>query len=178
IQFAQFQKLADEADAARSGLRKDEVGGNHQSVQKGQSDWTFKECDHLRLSVNCGFARKPVLERGSRQAALFRKLPLGNGSIRSRFKLDDLRRGFGAIPSRLFWFVLAKYRIRLKHGFGFGGAVGLATTTLPELNLLVENGSATLLTAVGKNRASIFDFKERIIAPTSGLQIVTPWPKR
>jgi len=126
------------------------VGGNHQSVQKSQPDRAFKEGDHLRLSVNRGFARKPVLERGSRQAALFRKLPLGNGSMSSCFKLDDLRRGSGAIPSPLFWFVLAKGRIRLKHGFGFGGAVGVATTTLPELNLLVENGSATILTAVGK----------------------------
>ena len=34
IQFAQFQKPADRADAARAGLRENEVGGNHQAVQK------------------------------------------------------------------------------------------------------------------------------------------------
>jgi len=41
-------------------------------------------------------------------------------------------------------------RIRLKHGFGSGGAVGVATTTMPEPTVLVESGSAPLLTAAGR----------------------------
>ncbi|MCI0563848.1 MAG: hypothetical protein MN733_35685, partial [Nitrososphaera sp.] len=135
--------------------REDEVDGSHHPMQKGQPDCAFTEGDQSWISVNPRLARQPILERGSWHTALLRKLPLGNGSMSSRFKGDDLRRGSRAIPSRLFWFVLARCRIRFTHGFGSGGAVGIATTTLPEPTVLVESRSATLLTAVGRTKRQI-----------------------
>ena len=83
---------------------------------------------------------------------MFRKLPLGNGSMGGRFKSDDFRRDSGTIPARLFCVLLASCRIRLTHGIGSSGAVRVATATLPEPTVLVDSRFATLLTAVGKTK--------------------------
>src|SRR5262249_23292588 len=113
---------------------------------------TFKESDQFWLGVDSRLARKPILERGARQTTLLRKLSLGSSLTGSRFKLDDFRRNSGTRQSRLFCLLLARGRIRLKHGFGSGGAVSVITTTLPEPTMLVESKSAILLMAVGRPR--------------------------
>ena len=60
--------------------------------------------------------------------------------------LSDLRQR----QSRLFCLLLARCRIRLKHGFGSGGEVGIAINTLPEPTVLVESRTAILSMAMGR----------------------------
>ena len=69
---------------------------------------------------------------------LFRPLPFN-------LNLSDLRQR----QSRLFCLLPARCRIRLKHGFGSGGEVGIAINTLPEPTVLGESRTAILSMAMG-----------------------------
>jgi hypothetical protein len=52
------------------------MGGDQQSMQKGEADRAFKKGRHGWISVNRIFSRQPVLKRRSRQTLLFRKQSL------------------------------------------------------------------------------------------------------
>src|SRR5262249_31872115 len=169
-------KLADEPDSAGTDLSKDQVGGNHEPVQKGQTNRAFKEGNHCRIGVNRGLARKPILKRRSGHAAFIRKLPLRYSSVGERFKSDDLSRGRGTTPSRLFRLVRARDRIRLRHGFGSGDGL-LFHYHLAGANRVCRALTSSFL-ALQESPVTNFGSKNRKIMTKQELQTLDPWPKR
>src|SRR5262249_14088503 len=105
--------------------------------------WTSNVVDVARLSGGCSIPIRPSAygDRGTVSICL-------NGSEVASRNLSDLRQR----QSRLFCLLPARCRIRLKHGFGSGGEVGIEINTLPEPTVLVESRTGILSMSMGRNK--------------------------